>query len=76
MGPHYENFRGIVDRFREKDAIRIVPAEQLGAAIAELLSGSPAARLQGVKGKEVFEAEAGATDRTLEPLIALLRMRK
>ena len=76
MGPHYENFRGIVERFREKDAIRIVTPDQLGPALEELLSRSPAARLQGLKGKEIFEAESGATGRTLEPLIEILRARK
>lgn len=72
MGPHYENFRGIVEALQKNEAIRIVAPDQLEPALAETLSGSPAARMQGIRAKEVFEAEAGATGRAVQALTTLL----
>lgn len=72
MGNHYENFRGIVNKLREGDAIRIVTADRLRPALAEMLSGSPAIEALGAQGREVFEAEAGATARAVDAVTALL----
>src|SRR5579862_2140898 len=76
MGPHYENFRDIVEALRKKEAIRIVTPDQLEPALAEVLSGSPEVRTQGIRGREVFEAEAGATDRAVQALTQLLERRR
>jgi 3-deoxy-D-manno-octulosonic-acid transferase len=72
MGASYENFREIVDVMRESDAIRIVPTASLGAAMVEMLKDEGAARAMGERGRAVFEAQAGATARTVEALMELL----
>lgn len=72
MGNHYENFRGIVNKLRERDAIRIVTSDRLRRALDEMLTGSPAIEALGARGREVFEAEAGATARAVDAVTALL----
>ena len=72
MGPHYENFRGIVDKLREHDAIRIVVPGELNAALTAMLSGSGESRDLGARAREVFEREAGATERAVRALIEIV----
>jgi 3-deoxy-D-manno-octulosonic-acid transferase len=72
MGASYENFREIVEVMRKSDAIRIVPTASLGAAMVEMLKDEGAARAMGERGRAVFEAQAGATARTVEALMELL----
>jgi 3-deoxy-D-manno-octulosonic-acid transferase len=72
MGASYENFREIVEVMRESDAVRIVSTASLGAAMVEMLRDEGAARAMGERGRAVFEAQAGATSRTVEALMALL----
>jgi len=74
MGPHYENFRGIVDTMRAREAIRIVDAAGLSGALVELQRGGDAA--MGVRAQQVFAAESGATARAVEALLALLAERQ
>ena len=76
MGPNYENFRRIVDKLREHDAIRIEPPDQLRPALADLLSANPAIRALGARGREVFDAEAGASDRAVQALTSILEARR
>ncbi|HTW46983.1 MAG TPA: 3-deoxy-D-manno-octulosonic acid transferase [Acidobacteriaceae bacterium] len=73
MGPSFENFRGIVDLLRRHNAIRIAAPAELKAALADMLSASPEAHAMGARAREVFAAEAGATERTVQALLALLR---
>ena len=75
MGPSYENFRGIVEKLREHNAIRIAQPAELQSALAEMLSGSPESRAVGARARELFEREAGATERTVEALLELLKNR-
>lgn len=75
MGPSYENFREIVDALQAQNAIRICTAEKLGDALVALLRPIDAAQAIGDRGREVFEAQAGATARTVEALTALLQER-
>jgi 3-deoxy-D-manno-octulosonic-acid transferase len=72
MGASYENFREIVDVMREGDAIQIVSTASLGAAMVEMLKDKGAARAKGEQGRSVFEAQAGATARTVDALMELL----
>jgi len=77
MGPSYENFRGIVEKLQGNDAIRIVQPAELKSVLAEMLSGSAesrvASRAVGLRAREVFAREAGATGRAVEALLGLLR---
>jgi 3-deoxy-D-manno-octulosonic-acid transferase len=72
MGTSYENFRGIVEKLRTRGAIRIVEQEVLSDALAELLSGSATMQATGERGREVFDSEAGATERSVEALLEVL----
>ena len=72
MGPHYANFRAIVEELRARDAIRIVPEEDLATALLDLLSNSAAAAAMGARAKEIFECRAGATDRSVVAIVELL----
>ncbi len=71
MGPHYENFRAIVDRLRAADAIRIANPNELGSVLASLLSDRELAHNIGERAYRVFTAESGATARAAESLVEL-----
>lgn len=73
MGPSYENFRDVVERMQGVDGILILEKpEDLGHALITLLTNREMAAAIGERGREVFEAQAGATDRTVEALMKLL----
>lgn len=72
MGPYYANFRELTDDLRTHDAIRITPKEDLAATLRELLSNSGAASEMGARAREVFEAQAGATARSLAAIREIL----
>jgi len=74
MGSSYENFREIVARMRAAEGIRMVASQgELGEALVELLTDRVAARELGERGKQVFEAQQGATARTVAALLEVLR---
>jgi 3-deoxy-D-manno-octulosonic-acid transferase len=76
MGPSYENFRDVVERMRAADGILIVQnREEFEAALIELLKNRERAAAIGQRGRAVFYAQAGATARTVEALMALLEKR-
>jgi 3-deoxy-D-manno-octulosonic-acid transferase len=72
MGPHYANFVAITDSLRANDALRIAAKEELAATLSELLRDRPAAEAMGARAREVFERQAGATERCVTALQALL----
>jgi 3-deoxy-D-manno-octulosonic-acid transferase len=72
MGPHYANFVAIADSLRAHDALRIAAKEELAAALLELLGDRSAAEAMGTRAREVFERQAGATERCVAALQALL----
>ena len=69
MGPSYENFREIVEGMRAANAIHITDADNLAAALTHALQRGQA---MGQRGQAFFEAQAGATQRTLAILLDLL----
>lgn len=73
IGPHYENFRGIVESLRKAEAIVIVPPADFSQAMSRLLSDESAAKAMGARARKVFEAEAGATERAVTALLAILK---
>jgi 3-deoxy-D-manno-octulosonic-acid transferase len=76
MGPSYENFRDVVERMRAADGILIVEnREEFEVALIDLLKHRERAVAIGERGRAVFEAQAGATARTVEALMALLQER-
>jgi 3-deoxy-D-manno-octulosonic-acid transferase len=72
MGPHYANFRSIVDELRSHKAICIVQRESLAGELIDLLQNRAAADTMGARAEEVFEQQAGATQRCVEALRQLL----
>jgi 3-deoxy-D-manno-octulosonic-acid transferase len=72
MGPHYENFRNMVEVLKSVQAIEIVSRENLRASIAGLLENSDAAAAMGERARAIFDSEAGGTDRTLTSLLLLV----
>ena len=72
MGPHYENFRAIVEQLRVQDAIRIVQPDAIRHEFAALLADEESARAMGERAYAVFSSEAGATVRAVDALVAAL----
>ncbi len=74
MGPSYENFRDVVERMRAANGIVIVEnREGFETALIELLTNREAASAIGKNGREVFEAQAGATAGSVQALMELLK---
>jgi 3-deoxy-D-manno-octulosonic-acid transferase len=72
MGPHYANFRDLTDDLREHDAICIATKEELGGRLQELLSNSAEASAMGARARGVFQAQAGATARSITAIREVL----
>ena len=73
MGPYYENFRAIVNRLLEAEALKIAQPENLASMLALLLlQDQNLAAMMGVRGLEVFDNQTGATDRAAEAILGLL----
>jgi 3-deoxy-D-manno-octulosonic-acid transferase len=65
MGPHFENFRAIVETMQGKNAIRIVEADQLANALAGLFQDPNEAAQLGFRGAQVSDEQTGATERSV-----------
>jgi 3-deoxy-D-manno-octulosonic-acid transferase len=72
IGPHYENFREMVNLFRWKDAVRVVGPAELPLCMVDLLSNEDERVALGQRGLETLRAQTGATERTLKALKSLL----
>ncbi|MGC1298438.1 MAG: 3-deoxy-D-manno-octulosonic acid transferase [Alloacidobacterium sp.] len=68
IGPHYENFRAIVERLQAQDAIRIVHPTELRNELTVLFSDEVFAHTIGERAYSVFSSEAGATARAVAAL--------
>jgi 3-deoxy-D-manno-octulosonic-acid transferase len=75
MGPHYANFVAITDSLRKQDALRIAAKDELAAVLIELLRDRTRAEAMGARAREVFEQQAGATERCVEAIRELLARR-
>ena len=71
-GSHYANFRTITGDLRAHDAIRIAEKEKLASVLVDLLRNPAEAAAIGERARQVFEEQAGATDRTVHTLEGLL----
>jgi 3-deoxy-D-manno-octulosonic-acid transferase len=72
MGPHYANFREIVDDLRAHQGICIAAKEQLAGTLVNLMRDRASAEVMGLRAKQVFDQQAGATGRCVEALRKLL----
>jgi 3-deoxy-D-manno-octulosonic-acid transferase len=74
MGPSFENFRDIVDKLKTAEAIRIVRnGDELERTFVELLTNREAAKAMGERGRQVFEAQQGATARAVDAIVAMIQ---
>ena len=72
MGPHYANFRDLTEDLRRHDAIRIAPGSELAQTLVALLQNSSEATAMGARARQVFEAQAGATERCVGAIQEIL----
>ncbi len=72
MGPHVENFRSVAETLRAAGALRIVTRAEVGEVLGSLLTDAEAARAMGLRGQAVFAEQAGATERALRAVLALM----
>jgi 3-deoxy-D-manno-octulosonic-acid transferase len=72
IGPHYENFRDIVNSFRAADAVRVVGPAELPLTFVELISNSAERTALGQRGLQKLQSQTGATRRTMDILRPLL----
>jgi 3-deoxy-D-manno-octulosonic-acid transferase len=72
-GPHYANFRAIVDDLLAHQALLIADNTDLAAVFINLLEDPAAAKAMGHRARQVFEQQAGATARTVKALLTLVQ---
>ena len=72
MGASSENFREIVEAMNAADAIRITSKDTLAGDLTGMLRGDDQVQAMGVRGREIFDAQAGATARTVNALLVLI----
>ena len=69
MGPHFENFRSMVDAMRSADAIVITEPQSLCASLQAAIRNQSDV---GARARSFYESQAGATARTVQALLTLL----
>jgi 3-deoxy-D-manno-octulosonic-acid transferase len=72
MGESSENFREIVEAMRLEDGIRVVKPSMLAETLVELIRDGGEGRGVGERGHRVFDAQAGATEKTVQTLLEVL----
>ncbi|HEY4356716.1 MAG TPA: 3-deoxy-D-manno-octulosonic acid transferase [Acidobacteriaceae bacterium] len=73
MGPSFENFRDIVRRMKNAGAIRLAAnRDEVEEALTTMLTNRDEALAMGERGRDVFEQQQGATDRTVDALKSLI----
>ncbi len=75
IGPHYENFRSMVDAMQAERAIRSVTPQNLCDTLDSCLAGANNDDGMGERGRTFAASMAGATERTVQALVALLQER-
>jgi 3-deoxy-D-manno-octulosonic-acid transferase len=76
VGPHYENFREIVNQFRAADAVRVAGPAELPLIMAELANDKGLRTALGERARLAVRGQMGATERTLAALEQLLASQK
>ena len=72
MGPHYANFTAITESLREVDALRIADVDDVATVLIALVNDRQLAVAMGARAIEVFERQAGATDRCIAAIREVL----
>jgi len=74
-GNHYENFRDIVNYFRERNAVRVVGLAELPLVFMELIENAGERDTLGRNALAALESQRGATARTVDALVQLMSAR-
>jgi 3-deoxy-D-manno-octulosonic-acid transferase len=74
VGPHTENFRDIVNLFRDAGAVRVVGPAELPLALTELRQNDAERKTMGQRALETLQEHRGATEHTLQALEKLLAL--
>jgi len=72
VGPHTDNFRQMLQAFERAGAVRVIAPNEVSSALLHLLDNPAERQTLGVRAVEQFQAQAGATARTLAYLTQLL----
>jgi 3-deoxy-D-manno-octulosonic-acid transferase len=72
MGPNYVNFRAITDDLLTHNALRIATKEDFASTLIALLQNSAEAKAMGERARQVFDKQAGATEKCVAALRELL----
>lgn len=72
VGPHTQNFREMVELFGAARALRVLRPHEIGQQVASLLADGAERRRMGQAAASLFQANSGATTRTLDGLARLL----
>lgn len=74
MGSSFENFRDIVGRMKDADAIHLTAnRDEVEETLTTMLTNREEARALGERGRAVFERQQGATARAVEALQELIQ---
>jgi 3-deoxy-D-manno-octulosonic-acid transferase len=73
IGNHYENFRDIVNYFRDRNAVRVVGLAELPLVFMELIEKPEERETLGRNALAALESQRGATERTVSALVRLMR---
>ena len=71
-GNHYENFRDMVNYFRERNAVRVVGLAELPLVFMELIESAEARETMGRNALAALESQRGTTVRTVDALVQLM----
>jgi len=72
IGNHYENFRDIVNYFRERNAVRVVGVAELPLVFMELIENREWQETLGRNALAALESQRGATAKTVDALVQLM----
>ncbi len=72
VGPHTENFRGIVRQFQSQDALKVADPSDLPLVLMELLASDAERKKLAQRASDTMRSQLGATERTLAELRKLL----
>jgi len=72
IGNHYENFRDIVNYFRERNAVRVVGVAELPLVFMELIENRDWQETLGRNALAALESQRGATAKTVDALVQLM----
>ncbi len=76
VGNHTANFRDMVALFQSRNAVRVVGPAELPLVWMELIANPEERRALGARAAETAQSQTGATQRTVEALVHLLKAEK